>query len=1548
MASGGPGLFLLLTEAATASPPAPVKQQWFEDYVASLNPLHWYRLNEAPGITKAVDHGSLGWLGTYRGTMSTDVLEGAVLGPGTERSRWFNNRSGDMAAPGRWPARSQAGFSVSFWILQGDDYNAASAELMGYMAAEMHGIGFTVRVLNNEITFRRHVNGMTGSPTVYSITVESKHLPNFSNFSSISAGDFALYTFTVDEAGVMRAFVNAQEVAAPVNSGVAGHIFPPNLDFNDLFTIGTIYGHPPQNIAIDEVAVFGEALKRSQISALYLLGKYGKGFSGINTQALGGFTGYPVTQNTRPAFTASEDISDYVLSVSVEEDMDTVIDTSTMIVAKNHFDPSSPIILPNDYILVEELVGDGITMPETWEDVGHFLVEGEPSRAHGAAGSAKAQVNLRSLTKLLQMQNPLNKEISADKIKFKLEKLERTGATPDGAWEIKLPRKGSKELYLDKWVPAPSPSVYCSAFRNKKKEPGKDDEYSTSDMPPKILVKGAQNAFIVLPGRGIIQVDPDFYDAPIGYGLGDPDPETGLHITGERFCSYEDVTPATVAGVYAKSGRWMLALSGILPIYNPIGDVEAVHGSDSSDDLEFSDSASAGDWGHSSARISDVFAYENFYRTVDTADQTVEYTSGPSVDRIGFLARTGPDQGILEVVIDGAADFIEKTIPTVAELKASDPDEYGHLTLDDTARIVSLYSSTLDSNVQIMAAMSLVPSTHKILLKCTGEKQASSSGTAVNFTGFVSGDGDPTPVGRDLGRSMFVDSGSAKGKKFQLFKPYELLEDVQPAGTPAYASTAAQEDWSAYASFSTATIGWTGDLVGDVLYFPDLGNGAPSSAAGTANTQAAYSVPLDDAEITYPLHLTDFSYASELSEDTQNAAVAKITVVIRRSAAALRTAETNMFDSYPWSKWGDTGYVKEKWIGLSLDGAPLQTNKAAENTLVPPYQVWPRLTNFWARNETSDFQNSYFLEEATYSYTPEQWGLQKDFTMSDLTRLGVVIQAEGNKNASSGSTAGGTVAVVESVKILCEMAHASGNITEFVVLNQWGRPCCLSEEGLAVGDSVRVGDCGAVEDVVADLLRDAGFQAEDSAAPFYFNIESMPSELKAITVPRRFSVLDGITPDEAVAETLQAALPNFFLKTESTGITTLKPYMQKEIPDYVLPASSLKDVAQDTTDLGVYTSALVQGCGGYSINAAAGYRAAIRAMKFTHWATDGSTPSGTGESSLDGLSYDLTEANMTAMNQRLAAMIDTANDTPHFTSGGWTKAQSVGVLWARRGSSLNRFSMEDEDLFVIDIGRTFAGLPHRISQLQFSFIPTYPWDEGTYPAVQFFYLTEEDYQTVFGTLPPDEPDQGEANKVDSYMPSSKISLWRAMTDRVPIQKGLNTVEASSFIDGDEVPARFIMCRLLQAHYFDGKGNSADQRSRFGFTEFGVYTSRKIRATATIGVNGDSATDDGRELMARLRRRLFIIGENPYIEDYETGAGQALVNMQELGRDFAPTAITTVDRRPKIGDTVSFVDGKGQTRTAMVRGVGVPQVEQGMRTLKLVNYLARQAVSEVYY
>lgn len=728
------------------------------------------------------------------------------------------------------------------------------------------------------------------------------------------------------------------------------------------------------------------------------------------------------------------------------------------------------------------------------------------------------------------------------------------------------------------------------------------------------------------------------------------------------------------------------------------------------------------------------------------------------------------------------------------------------------------------------------------------------------------------PLERPVARTIFVQSGNTRSPIYKLYPLYE----------PGKTST-----WLNFTNVTQtgSDIAW-GDTTGVPTNPAFSGDGQPDKALSRDNLSA------------YTVEATSSSFTNYLTFDGLDVNIEETRVIRGIEVRVRRWAYVPYGTGFAYSPWGQS-YCNDNVMQLTIDGTAVGDNKAITGRTLT----------------ATDFRyDAPLIEDVIFGGDNDLWGLS-DVSAASLQGLGVRIRAAFGivPNAR---------AAIESVQIRFYTEPKKGSEEWHQVADWNDAPINPAYENLDVNTLITVGNSNRVEKVLMLLGLLGGFQTADPNRPLYLDITNLPSAYNLVVPPFRTRYDDRTTISELMAESLKYAFPNYLMRPTRTGGLEIRQFIQGASPDYVL--TTVQESSADSSDTNIYTKVRVEGEGGDSVNLCS--VAAVRAYKHTNWATTGSTPTGTGEQSAAGRSYGETDSDQLAMNTILKQMFDSSQRTPQLSGGGWTIYNNLGVIWAMSGPKVEPYSMEDEDLFAIDLGRNVsAGKEYLVSALQFTSWNTYKDEsDSTIPLqISVYYMTENDYARVMGYFPSDFPDQADADKAVSYFPPADSWAWQVLIDQAQLQADQQTTfEASEFETARETKMRFIKVRVHQAHYYDGKGVKDDRRARISLSDMKVWTSRKIVATATLGKTDPFSLGTHKEALGRLRLRTISYGFNPLVQDYETGRTVAVQQLTELVQEFLPRSVITGDFGPTAGDVVRFTDYRTQVVVDMLTRAAV--------------------------
>jgi hypothetical protein len=495
-------------------------------------------------------------------------------------------------------------------------------------------------------------------------------------------------------------------------------------------------------------------------------------------------------------------------------------------------------------------------------------------------------------------------------------------------------------------------------------------------------------------------------------------------------------------------------------------------------------------------------------------------------------------------------------------------------------------------------------------------------------------------------------------------------------------------------------------------------------------------------------------------------------------------------------------------------------------------------------------------------------------------------------------------AVAEVYKVVVELTVEDAGVVTLHDIH--GYPVHPEFEGLEVGDTVQIGDYNAVDDAIRKAAYRCGFQENDPTKPFYFELDPCPSDLAPSVPPIRPKIGDQTHWGELVGEILQYAPPNYRLAVNNEGVLRgkLVGFLAGAVPNHTLIGRL--DLNEDHGDYGIATRLIIEGEASDSfnigLNVAFGGTSAVKAYVLKGYADPNRRPD--AESSLG---IDLSQDEADAIWQK----VFNGNPKTPVPSGGVADSQwatRYGVILAKEGSpkDVKRWFYEDTPLCAIDIGRSSTGTPIEIEALEFTWMNHYLEGNTITQSMIVHYMTEAAYEAEFGVALDASPNQDDM----SYFPPADSHAWKLLVDEFALQEGNTIIEASDFEGGLPVGVRFLKLTCGQAHYrfpvVEPSAGDHDAAIRVTLAECKIWTSRRIIATAELGVSGIFGTGDYKELATRLRRRTDYLEKNLYLNDYDKAKAFAIAELQERYVDFTPIAVTCFAPTVQVGDIIYLV------------------------------------------
>lgn len=454
-------------------------------------------------------------------------------------------------------------------------------------------------------------------------------------------------------------------------------------------------------------------------------------------------------------------------------------------------------------------------------------------------------------------------------------------------------------------------------------------------------------------------------------------------------------------------------------------------------------------------------------------------------------------------------------------------------------------------------------------------------------------------------------------------------------------------------------------------------------------------------------------------------------------------------------------------------------------------------------------------------------------------------------------------------------------------------------EGLASGDIVQIGDANKIEDAIRKVLGNNGFQENNTSSPFYFELR--PDFLSPIIPPiENLGLSANVKPMEVLEQLFNYGSPSFKVYYDRTGTIRSKTFIVNEnsSPNHVL--TTVEDESPDTSDLSVYTKYVAIGEGQNSVDiglhATYGGNCAVRAYKLNQFATQ------------DGGGETLVQS---TANDKIAQIFDGSTNTPSVFVDNF---DYLGVVYQAFGTNVRSLEMAAQKLFAVDLGTNVINgkaASFEIEEIGFLWINSYHGMSTHLPQLmRVYYMTEEDYVAEFGQSAPHTPDQTRANLPGEdpamYFPSADAGSWKLLVEGVKLEDGENRVPFEEFVTENPVKARFLMFECEQSSYrFPIEDVSSTRYARVILPTINIWSSRRIIASAELGVTSPHDSGNLKRFANRLRRRTLVAEANPYIDTYEKGKQFAVNNLIEISQDFRPLALTCINPAIAHGDIVRY-------------------------------------------
>lgn len=472
----------------------------------------------------------------------------------------------------------------------------------------------------------------------------------------------------------------------------------------------------------------------------------------------------------------------------------------------------------------------------------------------------------------------------------------------------------------------------------------------------------------------------------------------------------------------------------------------------------------------------------------------------------------------------------------------------------------------------------------------------------------------------------------------------------------------------------------------------------------------------------------------------------------------------------------------------------------------------------------------------------------------------------------------------------------------YYVTDAKGRLINPVSEGIEVGDEVQVGDCNRLEDAIRKVLLPVGYQESDPTKPFYLDVQE--SNVEIVIPPLELRLDDQIYPLEVLEQIMEYAPPNYnMIRLPNGGVQFRSIVVPTDPINHELNANYSESV--DKSDFNLYTRVVGTGLNLSAVNVALhadyGGQAAIQAYKKDNFA----------DTTDDGINYNNNQANA---NTKVKQVIDLSAKTPFITYDG---VDIYGTLYQQIGNNVNRWSMEETDLFCIDLGlNTSQSVPQEfeIDNIELAFINTYSEGNAVTQTVYIYVMTEEDYNAEYNNTLPTTPSQTEADSAIGYFPTADAQGWKLLTNEISLEEGVNRIDKEQFLSGREEKFRFIKIAVGQPHFrFEVEGKYDGKKfSRINIADLKIWTSNRILASAEIGVSNNFNGTEYKDLVRRLRRRTFVLDLNPYLNTFEDTQTFAENELLERSYDFSPLAVSGFAPLVKAGDIILYTEKEKTT------------------------------------
>jgi len=742
--------------------------------------------------------------------------------------------------------------------------------------------------------------------------------------------------------------------------------------------------------------------------------------------------------------------------------------------------------------------------------------------------------------------------------------------------------------------------------------------------------------------------------------------------------------------------------------------------------------------------------------------------------------------------------------------------------------------------------------------------------------------------------TLFVNSGNAASRIFKLHDPTFSYEEEENRSTGFTECT----------QLADGQITWGANILPSYMMNIFLANGGPPSNALQREGYSAYTQPntsLIVGERTNSLH---FSGIARVSTNPTKV-VEGIKITVHRWAAHVVGVANNPIgiQAYPWA--GNSPVDEHKAI-LTINGVEVGNNKATPGVS----KTIPDLN-----------QGEYWYESVEYGGDTDLWGLPS-LTAATLAQLGFNLQAQVKRD--------GPIKIgVDGVDVLVKYSDGTSVEKKYRLLDIDGGFVNPVFEGLAVGDRVTVGNVNSPDQVISSELLRCGFQKTDPDRPLYFGLAELPQSIEIAVEPAFYSLDQKAKSETVVTEALSLVPPSYMLLNAPEGTLLLQEIKQSKTNVPELPHAISFSI--NNSDRGVFTQLVATSNSGESVDILNLGQVAVRAYKMDNLA-DGILGSG----SAYGKTYLQTVEEYEQVHAIIRGLFDSSMKTPAQTGNGWQAPGSWGVIYAQNGSHVWPWTMENEELFCIDIGQLDDGVEYTIEALKMVSLDSYFDGEKIPQQVQVYYMDSLDYAVGLGYPPPPTASQTEANNPISYMPEAAHPGWKLLLDASEVA-GEVTFEMDQFRHGKEVKIRFLKVVCINAQYRRGP-NASDKQARFVLSDLRAYTSRKVVATSTLGVSKGFNTPSLRLLLDRLRIRAYVLEPNGYLDNYNKAKAFADNNLGELIRDIVPAYAAVKAVGIRNGETYKVWSPLfGRYYTGVVQSVKVSS--EGVSTIAMTDYNA---------